>query len=326
MHVKKNVCEATCGTLLQQKSKGKYHKNVREDLKELGIRLELYPEETETGANLPVAVTTLSKAKRKEFCQFLHDLKVPSGYSSNFKRLVSVKDMKMNFTLMKSHDCHVLMTTLLPIALRGIKTELIRDVVTSLCLFFNAIEQKVIDEEKLLDLERRPFETLCLLEANFPPSFFDLMLHLTAHLAREIWFLGPSYLHQMFPYERFYGFQKSLVHNRLFPEGAIVRGYETIEEVEWAMGYMDSQNPIGVPRSRHEGRLLSVGTLGKKSVTLEPDAFQKAHFTVIHQLHLITLFANEHKRQLREDNPNRGRAWLCKDAHARFPQVAPRLC
>jgi hypothetical protein len=55
--------------------------------------------------------------------------------------------MKMNFNLMKSHDCHVLMKALLPVALRGIKTELVRDVVTSLCLFFNAIEQKVIDEE-----------------------------------------------------------------------------------------------------------------------------------------------------------------------------------
>jgi hypothetical protein len=68
MHIKKNACEATCGTLLQQKSKGKDHKNAREDLKELGIRLELYTEETETGTNLPVAATTLSKAGRKEFC------------------------------------------------------------------------------------------------------------------------------------------------------------------------------------------------------------------------------------------------------------------
>jgi hypothetical protein len=113
---------------------------------------------------------------------------------------------------------------------------------------------------------------------------------MTAHLAREIWFLGPSYLHQMFPYERFYGFLKSLVHNRLFPEGAIARGYETIEAVEWSMGYMDPQNPIGVPHSRHEGRLSGVGTMGKRSVT--PDAFEKAHFTMIQQLHLITLFAN----------------------------------
>jgi hypothetical protein len=33
MDVKKNVCEATCGTLLQHKSKGKDHKTAREDLK-----------------------------------------------------------------------------------------------------------------------------------------------------------------------------------------------------------------------------------------------------------------------------------------------------
>jgi hypothetical protein len=136
------------------------------------------------------------------------------------------------------------MTTLLPVALRGIKTELVHDAVTSLCLFLNAIEQKVIDEEKLLDLERRHFETLCLLEATFSPSFFDLMLYLAVHLVREIWFLGPSYLHQMFPYERFYGFLKSLVHNWLFLEGAIVRGYETIEVVEWAMRIWTHKTPL----------------------------------------------------------------------------------
>jgi hypothetical protein len=68
MHVKKNLCEATCGKLLQQKFKGKDNKNAREDLKELGIRAELYVEETETVTNLPVAATTLSKAERKEFC------------------------------------------------------------------------------------------------------------------------------------------------------------------------------------------------------------------------------------------------------------------
>jgi hypothetical protein len=61
--------------------------------------------------------------------------------------------------------------------------------------------------------------------------------------------------------------------------------------VEWAMGYMDPQNPIGVPRTQHEGRLSGVGTMGKKSVTPEPNAFQKSHFTMIQQLHLITPFA-----------------------------------
>ena len=109
----------------------------------MGIRPELCAEKTNTGTDLPVAATTLSKMVRKEFCEFLLGLKVPSGYSSNFKRLVLVKDMKRNFHLMKSHDCHVLMTALLPVALRGIKTVQAREAVISLFFFFNAIEQKV---------------------------------------------------------------------------------------------------------------------------------------------------------------------------------------
>jgi hypothetical protein len=83
-----------------------------------------------------------------------------------------------------------------------------------------------------------------------------------------------------------------LVHNRLFPEGAIVCGYKTIEAVEWAMVYMDPQNPIGVPRSLHDCRLSGVGTMGKRLVTSDAYPLQKAHFTVIQQLHLITPFPN----------------------------------
>ena len=43
---------------------------------------------------------------------------VPSGYSSNIKRLLNLKEKK--FAHVKSHDCHVLMTQLLLVALRGI--------------------------------------------------------------------------------------------------------------------------------------------------------------------------------------------------------------
>ena len=63
----------------------------------MGIRPELCAEKTNTGTDLPVAATTLSKMVRKEFCEFLLGLKVPSSYSLKFKRLVSVEDMKLNF-------------------------------------------------------------------------------------------------------------------------------------------------------------------------------------------------------------------------------------
>jgi hypothetical protein len=54
MRVKKNVCEATCGTLLQQKSKGKYYKNAREDLKELGIRSSSMQRKQRWGRTFPL--------------------------------------------------------------------------------------------------------------------------------------------------------------------------------------------------------------------------------------------------------------------------------
>jgi hypothetical protein len=140
--------------------KRKNHGNARADLEAMGIRPELYARETDTRKDIPVVATTLRKREKKEFFEFLHGLKVPSGYSSNFKRLVLVKDCKMNFHMMKSHDCHVMITALLPIAIRGILPVQTHEAIMSLYFFFNAIEQKVNDENSLLELERRQYEKL----------------------------------------------------------------------------------------------------------------------------------------------------------------------
>jgi putative effector of murein hydrolase LrgA (UPF0299 family) len=138
----------------------------------------------------------------------MRSIKFPSGYGSNLARLVNMKELKLNFTVMKSHDCHILMTSILAVAIRNVLPVKVCDTIMSLCFFFNAIEQKVIDDESLPALERQLQETLCLMEAFFPPTFFDIMVHLTIHLVKEIHYLGPSYLHQMFPYERYMGILK----------------------------------------------------------------------------------------------------------------------
>jgi len=46
---------------------------------------------------------------------------------------------------LKSHDCHVLMQDLLLMTICGILPKNVRQVITRLCLFFNAICRKVID-------------------------------------------------------------------------------------------------------------------------------------------------------------------------------------
>jgi len=55
------------------------------------------------------------------------------------------------------------------------------------------------------------------------------------------------------------------------------------------VGHGDPQNPIGVPHSRHESRLASVGTLGKKSITPGQDTFNKAHFTVLQHTNVVVI-------------------------------------
>jgi hypothetical protein len=72
-----------------------------------------------------------------------------------------------------------------------------------LCSFFNAISQKVLDPMKLTKLQDDLILTMCSLETIFPPSFFDIMPHLLIHIMHEIKYLGPVFLHQMYPFERF---------------------------------------------------------------------------------------------------------------------------
>jgi hypothetical protein len=58
-----------------------------------------------------------------------------------------------NFTNLKSHECHILMTQLLLVALRGILPENVRLEIMKLCAFLNEISQKAIDPNKLIKLQ-----------------------------------------------------------------------------------------------------------------------------------------------------------------------------
>ena len=79
---------------------------------------------------------------------------------------------EMKLVGLKSHDCHVLMQQLLPVAIRGILPDIVRFAITRLCFFFNAIYSKVIDHKQLNDLENEAAIIICQLEMYFPPAFF----------------------------------------------------------------------------------------------------------------------------------------------------------
>ncbi|XP_074354077.1 uncharacterized protein LOC141692994 [Apium graveolens] len=188
---KKNVFDSLIGTLLGVPGKTKDGLNARMDMMEMGTRNELGPvEKPGKKPYLPPASHTLSKDEKRVLLQTLHSVTVPEGYSSNIKNLVSMSDMKLKG--LKSHDCHVIVENLLPIAIRSIFPEKVRITITKLCWFFKSISSKVIDPRRLLYLQRQIIETLCEVEMYFPTSFFDIMIHLTVHLIYETRMCGPA--------------------------------------------------------------------------------------------------------------------------------------
>jgi hypothetical protein len=115
----------------------------------------------------------------------------------------------------------------------------------------------------------------------FPPAFLNISVHFTTHLIKEIKLLGPVFLHQMYAYERCNCILKPFVRNRAYPEGNMVQGYYIEEAVEWALNYVDPSDPIGVPKSHHEGRLIGKGTTEKKGITPYLHLFCCAHFHML---------------------------------------------
>ena len=94
---------------------------------------------------------------------------------------------------LKSHDHQALMQQLLPVYFRSILPKHMRNVICRLSLFFNALCGKVLNVPLLDELQNEIMMTLCLFEKYFPPSFIDIMVHLTMHLVREVRLCGPIY-------------------------------------------------------------------------------------------------------------------------------------
>jgi hypothetical protein len=117
----------------------------------MGIRIELWLDDSVRGTKLPTSCITLSKHE-KVFCGFLKNVKVPSGYSTNVSRLISLLDLKVAPDV-KSHDYHVLLTQMIAVVIQNILPVNVQEAIMNFFFFFNAIGQKVLSEEALESLE-----------------------------------------------------------------------------------------------------------------------------------------------------------------------------
>ena len=67
----------------------------------------------------------------------MEELRFPDGISSNLRRCVDYKNGKLSG--MKSHDCHIMMENLLPVAFRELLPGKVWTVVTELSLFYKEL-------------------------------------------------------------------------------------------------------------------------------------------------------------------------------------------
>jgi hypothetical protein len=102
----------------------------------------------------------------------------------------------------------------------------------------------------------------------------------------------------MFPFKRFMGVLKKYVHNCARPEGSIAKGYGTEKVIEFCVDFIPNLDPIGVPESRHEGRLSGKETLGKRAYI----------GTVLRNSSLVDPYIEVHKDIVRSEFPGRTEA------------------
>jgi len=131
--------------------------------------------------------------------KWLKSLRFPDGHASNILRLVNTEECRLYG--MKSHDCHVFMQTLIPLAFRDLLPKGIWDALTEISYFFRDIRSSKLNVDHIERLEMNIMETICKLEMIFPPSFFNSMEHLSVHLPFEVKVGGPVQYRWMYPFE-----------------------------------------------------------------------------------------------------------------------------
>ena len=201
MHIEKNVMDNILGTVLNLKDWTKDNYKARFDLADMGIRNELHLRRKGDDKYMILPACFHMTALEKDgFLQVLQDVRVLDGYASNISRHVNLKERKISG--LKSHDNHILMQQLLPIALRGFLPSHVTRPLIKLACFFKKICLKTLTVSDIVSVEAEIAVMLCELEKIFPLSFFTVMVHLVMHLTTETKTGGPVQYRWMYPIER----------------------------------------------------------------------------------------------------------------------------
>ena len=129
---------------------------------------------------MPLAGYTIHPQNKAEVFQWLHEIKYPHVYAGNIAQCVKTEENKI--TGLKTHDYHVLLQRLLPVVIRPYLQSDVVDTLVALSKFFQRICAKELKKSDVRSLQEDIVYIMCKLEMIFPPTFFDIMIHLMIHL------------------------------------------------------------------------------------------------------------------------------------------------
>ncbi|CAM8940897.1 unnamed protein product [Rhodiola kirilowii] len=228
MHIEKNVFENIFNTVMNVKGKTKDNgAGCREDIATYCKRPELELRMSRGRMIGNKAKYTLTSNEKTEVLEWIKCLAFPDGFASNLGRCVNLQERKL--IGYKSHDAHVFLERLMPIAFRGFLSTPIWTAISELCTFFRDVCASSLDITRMTQWKTNIPETLCNLETIFPPSFFDSMEHLPIHVADEVLLGGHVHYRWMYPFERFIYRLKNMVWNKSQVAFSIVMAYLQLE-------------------------------------------------------------------------------------------------
>jgi len=250
MYIEKNIGESILGTLLGIDGKCKDGEKARLNIQNLGIRKDQHPMVENGKYTLPPALYSLGKDEKEMLCKFLQGVRMPDGFAANIKRCMDVMGCKVSG--LKTHDYHVILYKLLPLVVRDILPQDVAIPLIQLSRFFSSLCSMELVESDLEKLTSSIGETLCRLEMLFPPTFFDIVMHLPVHLAEEARIGGPVCYRWVYPIERYLRTLKGYVRNKAQPEGSIGEGYIAEECMTFCSRFLeDIDTKLNRPE-RHE--------------------------------------------------------------------------
>ncbi|GKA73671.1 hypothetical protein Tco_0779973 [Tanacetum coccineum] len=190
-------------------------------------------------------------------------------------------------------------------------------------------------EANMVKAQSHVVDIMCNLELIYPPSFFDVMIHLVIHLPQEALEGGPIPNQWMYPFERYMKKLKNYVRNKAKPEGSIVEGYVAKEALTFSSHYfrdvttkfnrLDRNVDCPPPTCQFQVFRSICKSIGKRSVIrFDHQELKKVIWYVLHNSPEIDTYRAKFKSEFpNQDIKEEFPGWFGSQIHQRYIDKDP---